>query len=115
DLAACDRKKRQLQLSEQCSDILVASHCALIDLEGGGYAVDPGFEVDEVDRVVRGQGDVIRLREVDVGQREGHSQRDRFSGGVDELIMHRDAVDGYSQVLTLHGNIVATHELQSAD
>jgi len=73
------------------------------------------FKIDEVDRIGRGKRDVVRIREVDVRQRKGDSQRDGLSGRVGELIAHGDAVERYPQILALHRNVVGTDELQSAN
>ena len=115
DFAASDRQKRQLKLIELGGNILVANHCTLVDLELRGNAVNPGFKIDEVDRIGRGKRDVVRIREVDVRQRKGDSQRDGLSGRVGELIAHGDTVERYPQILALHCNVVGTDELQPAN
>jgi hypothetical protein len=111
DSAASDRQKRQLKLMKRGTNIVVANHCTLVDLELRGNAVNLGFKIDEVDRIGRGQGDVVRIREVDVGQRKGDGQRDGRSRRVDELIAHGDAVERYPQILAFHCNVVGTDKL----
>ena len=109
NFATSDRQKRKLELIEQGADIPVADHCALVDLELSGNAVDPGFEVHEVDRIGGGQRDGLRLRKIDVGQRKRDGQRDRLSRGVGELIAHGHAQRSRVSFLAVRARVPERH------
>jgi len=66
-LIAADRQERHPCRAQRRRDILGAEHRTLVHRQRGRFAVDGGFEADEVVRVARRKRVIVRFGKIDIG------------------------------------------------
>ena len=77
--------------------------------------VDLGFEIDEIDRIIRGESNHFAFRQIDVRKGKCHGQGDRRGRDVGKAVMHADAFERYLQVLAVHCNVRGAGKLKTPD